>query len=135
MQISLSVALVLSLAVTTNSSGPSLSLEDLPPGEYYYEGSYSSEMRGSQYVLLRKVGKTVIGLEVQSRSRNPCFRGFAEENRIIDATRLFPPYHPDSKWEFQQGEALNLNRYHRVEQVGTTGDRETLQTCIGVFWR
>ncbi|NEQ26964.1 MAG: hypothetical protein F6K28_49695 [Microcoleus sp. SIO2G3] len=130
----ITAVLLLSIVVASNSSELT-SLEDLPPGEYYYEGSYSPQMKGNQYVLLRKSGKTVVGLEVRSRSRNPCFRGFADENRIVNATRVFPPYHPDSKWEFQQGEALNMNQYHRVDQAGTTSDRETLQTCLQVFWR
>lgn len=110
----------------------SITLENLPTGNYYYE-RIRSEKATNQYVLLRKAGHIVAGIEVRSRSGNPCFKGFANQNSVVDATRVFPPYEPASKWEHQKGEALNLNSYRRIERVITTSDQAALMKCIRVF--
>lgn len=109
------------------------SLESLPTGQYYYVTSDAEERRGQSYVLLRKAGTTVIG--VDGRSPTPaCFRGFIKDDRIIDATRVFPPYQPDSRWDTQQ-DLMNLSQYQVIEQDPTDEQAETLQTCMQFFWR
>ena len=125
----------LTLLVTLMGSAmPERSLENLPTGEYYYEKIRTREEAPSQSILLRKAGRTVIGVQIRSESGNPCFRGFAEENRIVNATRVFPPYDPASRSDFQE-EMLDLNQYSLVEREVSEGDRTTLQTCIQFFWR
>jgi hypothetical protein len=118
-------------------------LEDLPHGNYWYELSEtaSSTNRGSdRYLILRKVGSTVIGAEgysAQASERlseyHPCFRGFVDENQIIHLTRIYPPYSPDARWEHQRNVAVDLDQYQRLEQEMSEGDRAALQTCLQVF--
>lgn len=107
-------------------------LENLPTGNYYYE-NLRSEKVGNQYIVLRKVGHVVVGVDVQSRFRNPCFKGFVEQNRIVDATRIFSPYDPASKWDHRKGEVFNLDSYRRIEQTFTASDNAALQKCLRVF--
>lgn len=126
-----SLALLLTLM---DSVMPERSLENLPTGEYYYEKIGTREGVPSQAILLRKAGRTVIGVQIRSASNNPCFRGFAENNRIVNATRVFPPYNPASRSDFRE-ELLDLDQYILVEREVSQGDRATLQTCIQFFWR
>lgn len=134
------------VALKTGTTGTlAASLESLPTGQYYYVNSNAgsdagsnadaepAERRRQAYVLLRKAGTTVIG--VDGRSQTPtCFRGFIEGDRIIDATRVFPPYQPDSRWDTQE-ELVNLSQYQAIEQPPSPEQAETLQTCIQFFWR
>ncbi|NJL40477.1 MAG: hypothetical protein HC840_25165 [Leptolyngbyaceae cyanobacterium RM2_2_4] len=122
----------LTLLVSLMGSTMPDSLEDLPTGEYYYQPS-SSERALGQFVWFRKAGRTVVGM-IRSESGNFCFRGFAEGNQIVNATRVFPPYDPASRQDFQE-EMLDLSRYSQVEPDGREGDRTLLQSCIQFFWR
>lgn len=108
------------------------SLEALPTGQYYYVDG-ASDRRHPPYLLLRKAGSTVIGVDGRSRMQ-PCFRGFIKGDRIVNATRLFPPYRPDSTWDTQE-ELADLSQYQVVEQDPTDEQAETLRTCIQFFWR
>ncbi|NJN56883.1 MAG: hypothetical protein HC879_04995 [Leptolyngbyaceae cyanobacterium SL_5_9] len=133
-QLAASLALLVAL---TASATPDPSLENLPTGEYYYQPSFSGRGAG-QFVWFRKAGRTVVGV-MRSEDGNFCFRGFAEGNQIVDATRVFPPYDPASRQDFQE-EMLDLGEYSQVERDGQVGrvregDRTTLQTCIQFFWR
>lgn len=139
----LTTAVVLAIAVV--SQREAIALESLPPGEYYYENPSSFA-----YVLLRKSGRTVIGLDAQGRA---CFRGFIEGDHIVNATRVYPPYQPDSRLEHQDGIMLDLAQYQRAESpiaerdpAGMTiaprpsledqmrqVDRATLETCLQFF--
>jgi len=98
-------------------------LEKLPTGNYYYE-----KVAGTDYVLLRKVGRIVVGI-----SRNICFKGFANKNSIVDATRVSPPYNPASQWEHQRGEAINLNYYRQKNTAISAKNQAGLLKCIRVF--
>jgi hypothetical protein len=124
-----SFSLVLALM---GSASPNPSLENLPTGEYYYQ-KLATENASSQSVWFRKAGRTVIGV-VHAESGNLCFRGFAEGNQIVNATRVFPPYDPASRQDFQE-EMLDLSQYSPVEEAGRDRDRTTLRTCIQFFWR
>jgi hypothetical protein len=139
----LSTAVLVALAVVSHHEANSL--ESLPPGTYYYEHPSRSAS-----VLLRKAGRSVIGLDSQEQA---CFRGFIEGDRIVNATRVDPPYQPDSRLEHRDGIMLNLAEYQRVEDSIAANapfaatiaprpsleehmrqvDRETLQTCIQFF--
>ncbi|MBD1867537.1 hypothetical protein H6F88_31150 [Oculatella sp. FACHB-28] len=121
---------VLTVPLMSNAN-PASSLENLPTGEYYYEAIHASET-SSRSILFRKAGRTVIG--VQMGANRSCFRGFAEGNRIVNATRVFPPYDPASRQDFQE-EMLDLSQYSPVERAGRDRDRATLRTCIQFFWR
>lgn len=134
-------ASILSLSVGLNpvalnpeaNATSTASLESLPTGQYYYVASEADKRRTTAYVLLRKAGTTVIG--VDGRSPMPaCFRGFITGDRIIDATRVFPPYQPDSRLDTQE-ELMNLSQYQVIEQDPTDEQAETLQTCMQFFWR
>ncbi|HEY9644007.1 MAG TPA: hypothetical protein V6C57_26180 [Coleofasciculaceae cyanobacterium] len=109
-------------------------LEDLPTGQYYYEVPDSSARAERRYVLLRKAGHGVIGLDRRSTS-NICFRGFLDGDRILNAVQIFPPYHPDSKWASQDGELMDLSRYQRVDREITDEKTVALQTCLQFFSR
>lgn len=161
MAIGLLVAAGVSQPAIAQSPPPqSLSLQNLPTGEYYYQRPSPPGRPSRAYVLLRKVGRTVIGLDVRLRER-ACFRGFIEDNRIVDATRVLPPYQPDSQWQYGEGVMLDLDAYQRIPispdssaadpvisnqalpyapishegEAITPEDRATLQTCIELFWR
>lgn len=125
-------SLILFLVLSNESAQTFAMLENLPTGNYYYE-NLRSERVGNQYIVLRKVGHVVVGVDVQSRLRNPCFKGFVEQNSIVDATRIFPPYDPASKWEHRKGEVFNLDSYRRIEQTFTASDNTALQKCLRVF--
>lgn len=115
------------IAITTPA------LENLPTGQYYYVQSEASVPERQRYVLLRKAGSTVIGIDARSRLHS-CFRGFIKGDRIVDATRVFPPYQPDSRWDTQD-ELVDLSQYQTIEPDLTDEQSETLQTCIQFFWR
>jgi hypothetical protein len=108
-------------------------LEDLPTGQYYYEVPTPTQAE-PRFVLLRKAGRGVIGLDRRSTS-NICFRGFLEGDRIVNAVRVFPPYHPDSKWDSRGGELMNLSRYQQVDRKITATEATALQTCLQFFSR
>jgi hypothetical protein len=163
LSVKISGQLVTSLAlfIMASSTPSALSLESLPTGEYYYQLSdpvadqVSSQSAGQatrdfaeqstgkspltssmsgQSVLLRKAGRTVIGVQLGSGSGNPCFRGFVQGNRIVNATRVFPPYNPAARSDFQP-EMFDLSEYSQVEAAVSEADRATLQTCMQFFWR
>lgn len=133
MNISVQFVISLVLVPLMSHATPVPSLEDLPTGEYFYEEINTSERAPSQSVLLRKAGRTVIGVQIR-RNGNSCFRGFAAGNQIVNATRVFPPYDPASRQDFQE-EMLDLSQYSQVEREVGERDRATLQTCIQFFWR
>lgn len=123
----------------TNMTTLETTLEDLPTGQYYYHvanpRATNPHPRERGYLLLRKAGNTVIGIDRRSLSRNPCFRGFAEGDWITDATRVFPPYQPNSRLDFQEGEWIDLKQYQQAEPTLTAEQTAELQTCIDFFWR
>ncbi|MBD3884145.1 hypothetical protein IFO70_20570 [Phormidium tenue FACHB-886] len=111
-----------------------ISLEQLPTGRYYYASpEASANLKRRSFVLLRKAGTTVIGFDHRSAAEPACFRGFIEGDRIINATRVLPPYQPDSP--LHSGETLDLTGYQPVEHDVSAQEAETLQTCINFFWR
>lgn len=120
----------------TSLSLPSIEIADLPTGNYYYESTEPlvENHVPSSGILLRKRGFTVIGVYLPSRVPQPCFRGFSKGNRVINATRIYPPYAPDSTMESRQ--QIDLDPYARLDDWEMTErDRDALQTCIQVFWR
>jgi hypothetical protein len=130
---------LVSSALLTCVSAQSIPLEELPRGEYYYEqieavvlsnGSQGTAPRS--FLVLGKVGRTVVGMEAGLRSAS-CFKGFVQGNQIVDMTRIFPPYDPASAWNFQTGVAIDLDDYQRVERTLSERDRNTFQTCIEFF--
>lgn len=110
-------------------------LENLPTGQYLYRdgGADGAPRRGS--ILLRKIGHTVIGLDQRPRAGNACFRGFLEGDRILNATRIYPPYQPDSRWEQQPGTMVDLSQYRSVDAAVTHEQAAMLHTCLTVFSR
>lgn len=120
------------LLTLMGSAMPNPSLENLPTGEYYYQ-KLGTEDTSSQSIWFRKAGRTVIGV-VRAESGNLCFRGFAQENQIVNATLVFPPYNPASRQDFQE-EMLDLSQYSQVDLEERERDRDTLRTCIQFFWR
>jgi len=110
------------------------SLENLPTGQYYYENVAGGRVEQG-YILLRKIGRTVVGIDGRSRTQSPCFRGFLEGDRIVDATRIYPPYHTDSRWDAHRGEMVDLGDYQRVNRAITDEQAETLITCLRIFSR
>ena len=130
----ITVVLILSVVFTDSpAQAESITLESMPTGNYYYQGLRFSEVARSPYILLRKVGHTVAGVEVRGRVGNPCFKGFVDQNSVVDATRVFPPYNPDSEWKHQKGEMFNLDSYRRIERTFTASDNAALQKCLRVF--
>ena len=120
-------------APASESSG---SLENLPAGQYYYRvTSRDPEPEQPQgYVLLRKAGHSVIGIDRRSLNQASCFRGFLAGSRIVNATRIFPPYQPDSKWD-RRGELLDLSRYQSIEHHVTDEEADALHRCLAFFSR
>ncbi len=110
-------------------------LADLPAGSYRYEATHVSSGAEPSQLLLWKRGHTVIGVQSRSATAKFCFRGFVEQNRIVNATRVAPPYAPDSRWEALRGDAFNLDDYRRSERALTEGDQAALRQCFQVFWR
>ena len=115
---------------------PSLSvLANLPTGQYLYEEKNIAATARSGYILVYKVGHTAIGIDGRSRLQSPCFRGFVEGNQIVNATRVFPPYRPDSRWESQRGEMVDLSHYQLSDRPISAEQVSTLRTCIQFFGR
>ena len=130
----ITVVLILSVVSTGNpAQAEFITLENMPTGNYYYEGLRFSEVARSPYILLRKVGHAVAGVEIRGRVGNPCFKGFLDQNSVVDATRVLPPYNPASKWEHQKGEMFNLDSYRRIDRTFTASDNAALQKCLRVF--
>ena len=96
------------LACVTNQA---MDLRDLENGEYYYERPGAADLVTNlirdEYLLLSKRGRLVTGIHLGSQDGSLCFRGFIQNNTIVDATRIFPPYTPASRWDFQE-EMLDL---------------------------
>lgn len=121
-------------------------LENLPTGQYYYQepplrssaqtslnaGANAPHQLRQGYLLLRKAGHSVIGIDRRLRSRHACFRGFVEGDRIISTMRVFPPYRPDARWE-RQADMVDLSRYQRVNRVPTAAEKTALQDCLAFF--
>ncbi|NJL21623.1 MAG: hypothetical protein HC895_13685 [Leptolyngbyaceae cyanobacterium SM1_3_5] len=89
-------------------------LEMLPMGEYYYERTGAGR---PQHVLLRKVGRTTIGVDLQAIGEPICFRGWLDGNTVVNATWMLPPYQPDSRLMREDGVFLDLNTYRRRSTV------------------
>jgi len=122
------------MAILTVQSARSqvVSLQEKPTGEYYYESTGSGR---PQHVLLRKAGRTVIGVDLQAIGDPVCFRGWLEGDRIVNATWLLPPYQPDARLTHTEGVMLDLASYHPVSDRPSAPDREALRSCMNFFWR
>lgn len=122
---------------TIRESAPDLA--SLPTGRYYFapaeqssEQSSASRKRSS-FILFRKSGRTIIGWDHRSVSGPACFRGFIEGEQVVNATRVLAPYQPDSA--LQQGETIDLSGYESTAHEISAVEAQTLQTCVGFFWR
>ena len=122
------------MAILTVQSARSqvVSLQEKPTGEYYYESTGSGR---PQHVLLRKAGRTVIGVDLQAIGDPVCFRGWLEGDRIVNATWLLPLYQPDARLTHTEGVMLDLASYHPVSDRPSAPDREALRSCMNFFWR
>ncbi|MEM8504886.1 MAG: hypothetical protein AAF716_17235, partial [Cyanobacteria bacterium P01_D01_bin.1] len=84
-----SVALLMNNALTGHSEPPSLlasfatSVSDIPSGEHYFLGPSSAGPFDPPYVLLRKWGNVVVGIDTRPGSNAVCFKGFIEGNKIV----------------------------------------------------
>jgi hypothetical protein len=109
----------------------SVTLEEQSTGQYFYAALDAPE----QYLLMRKVGHSVIGVDGR-RSQKICFRGFLDGDRIVNAMRIFPPYAPDSRWESSRsGELVNLSQYVQLDQLPTEEQAASLKPCLEFFSR
>jgi hypothetical protein len=109
------------------TSSPFLPLAEQSSGQYYYHDTDNG------YILLRKAGQGVMGVDGR-RSQLLCFRGLLEGDRITNATRVFPPYAPDSQWQVRDGTMVDLSQYQQVGQADD-GQKEALKKCLEVFSR
>lgn len=112
--------------VIVSISSLTVPLEKIPTGDYYY----ITKQENQSSLLLRKSGFTVIGLE--ETFPKTCFRGMAENNKIVNVTRLSLPNHPTSM--YSKGEVYNLDNYQVVPEI-TIEDKKALLTCVKAFWR
>lgn len=110
-------------------------LESLPAGQYYYVRKNIPPQTQAGYVLLRKAGRTVIGVDGRIPNQPVCFRGFIHANQITHATRIYPPYQPDSRWEVNREVMVELSSFEPVDRLPSEEQLKTLQTCIQFFWR
>ena len=114
-------------------------LSELPDGQHYYAEHHaepiSSELTRTRALFLQKWGRIVVGVDTLSSSRRACFKGFVEENAIVDATRVLPPYTPNAEWTYQLGEMINLSHYDRRTDAIAATDRAALDICLEVFAR
>ncbi|NEQ27193.1 MAG: hypothetical protein F6K28_50945 [Microcoleus sp. SIO2G3] len=108
------------------------SVEMLPTGEYYYESTGAGR---PQYVLLRKAGRTVIGVDLQAIGEPVCFRGWLEGDAVVNATWMLPPYQPDSRLTHEDGVLLDLTSYRPATDTPSREERAALRSCIHFFWR
>ena len=136
--LSLSIALLIGATQWVPRDNPNseqLSLSELPNGEYYYLDAPRSELSANSYVLLHKWGRIAIGIDVRPPSGSACFKGFIQDNRIVDATRVLPPYTPDAQWDYQPGDMLDLSYYNNVADPVAEEVRANLEICLDVFAR
>lgn len=110
----------------------STSFETLPRGEYYYVHLTTGR---PQHVLLRKAGRTVIGVDLQPIGEPMCFRGWFDGDRVVNATWLRPPYQPDSRLTHETGTLLDLTGYQPATTPPSDRDQAALQSCMNFFWR
>lgn len=103
------------------------SLEMLPTGEYYYESSGAGR---TSHVLLRKVGRTTIGVDLQAIGDPICFRGWLDGNTVVNATWMLPPYQPDSRLRHEDGILLDLTAYRPAIDSPSETDRAALRSCL-----
>ncbi|MDB9527000.1 hypothetical protein PN498_13450 [Oscillatoria sp. CS-180] len=127
------LATVVSIVPLTHLSISPLS--EMPNGRHYYSETSASEFLDAPYVLFQKWGRIVVGIDSSSRSGTACFKGFIEDNAIVDATRVSPPYTPDAAWDYQSGEMLNLSHYYRVTDPISDAEQAALEVCLEVFAR
>ncbi|MBD2089706.1 hypothetical protein H6F67_07550 [Microcoleus sp. FACHB-1515] len=107
-------------------------LETLPTGEYYYESTGAGR---PQHVLLRKVGRTTIGVDLQAIGDPVCFRGWLDGNMIVNATWMLPPYQPDARLMHEDGVLLDLSAYRPAIDSPSAADQDALRSCMQFFWR
>ncbi|MEM8808873.1 MAG: hypothetical protein AAGF01_22875 [Cyanobacteria bacterium P01_G01_bin.38] len=103
----------------------------LPTGTYRYVSP--DENRLSLTLLLRKSGSAIIGVELLGERELSCFRGQAQDNRIVYVTQVYPPYDPASDW--QSGQVIEMASLVSRGQSPTAAEQEALETCVQLFWR
>ncbi|MBD2101955.1 hypothetical protein H6F94_13900 [Leptolyngbya sp. FACHB-261] len=117
---------------------PRDSRQNLPrnlPRDYYYEQLSSSGRPSGQYLLFRRLGRTVIGLEGRRQSEPACFRGFFNQGQIENVTRVSPPYRTSSRWQSLRGLVYDLNHYQATEHRLSDTENAALVRCIQAFSR
>lgn len=128
-------SIIMTLNIAQWGQGQSLPLLTLPNGEYYYSSPSSSEGFDSPYILLHKWGRIAVGIDARLPTNVACFKGFVDDNRIVDTTVVWPPYAPDAQWQYQPGEMVDLSGYERMIDAATAADTAALDVCLEVFSR
>lgn len=116
---------------TAQTTTEAIPLERQPRGEYYYENTAAGRPR---YLLLRHTSRTVIGIDMQPIGAPMCFRGWLEDDRVVNAIALRPPYQPDSRLS-RAPVLLDLTDYQPATAEPSQADRAALRSCINFFWR
>lgn len=126
---------VLLLCVPQHMQNLTPALFELPDGQHYYAEPTSSELTRTRSLFLQKWGRIVVGVDTLSSAGTTCFKGFIEEDTIVDATRVLPPYTPNAEWAYQPGEMVDLSDYDRRTEAISATDRAALDICLEVFAR
>ena len=127
------VVLLLCMPQLMQNLTPALS--DLPDGQHYYTESTAYELLRPRALFLQKWGRVVVGVDTRSSNGTTCFKGFVEENAIVDAARVLPPYTPNAEWTYQPGEMIDLSNYNRHTGAIAATHRTALDICLEVFAR
>jgi hypothetical protein len=99
---------------TSQSKGVSKTIQDLPDGNYFYGADPSSYKAGVDYLVFKKAGRTLVGVQYHAGSgSNSCFIGEIQADKVVNATEAYsvPGDNRDlpSQWEFLDKQTVNFH--------------------------
>lgn len=125
------------VAVRSDSELNSLNLINLPDGEHFYGEVTNPQEIGANYLIFRKEGETVFGIQyIYQSGQISCYQGKVNPQAITDADLAIAneagygdPQAP--AWIFRNNETIDLSGFQKLSlnQIPATVNNE-LQECL-----
>jgi hypothetical protein len=118
--------------LTTDETNRKIS--SLPNGNYYYGESLLPNKVGNNYLIFRKRGKKVTGLQYIVPGSNSCFTGTASQGAITDVTTEFVEPGIGEKRKLLLDKNIDLGSYYRLKfNQLPRGGNNWIQQCTKIF--
>ncbi|MFB2920931.1 MULTISPECIES: hypothetical protein [Aerosakkonema] len=138
-KVNLIVAIVASINTLTvasfpvNSQSSRRTLQALPDGIYFYSNARLPKQPGSEYIILRKRGRSFIDYGYAYQSDSGCGAGTIRGN-TLNTTREYVALESDQVRNTNR--PINLNEFQQLASRHISGeDREGLRFCINMMSR